>query len=129
MSALDVVLAAGEAVIWMGAYSELLGLPVAWLRLRNTPAWKDRPSELRGIDLLAEFILLPTGATIVWGWLALLGAAAGGFGLSWGAFLLVTMGAPLIFVPWAVFQLDRSRFPGLVEAARRRREIKLAKRG
>lgn len=124
MTLLEFLVTAGKTVIWMGAYAQLLGMPVAWLRLRKTAAWKDRPEGPRRIDLLAKFIVRPTVLTIAWGWLALIVAALGGLGLSDGALLVLIGGAPVIFVPWMVFQLDASRFPQLVENARRAHEAK-----
>src|SRR3954447_24590883 len=87
-------------VIWMGGLAQLVGMPVAWLRLRNTSAWRQRPPELRRIDLLALFILPSTVVAIAWGWLLVIVIALGGFGLSWQVLLIVMWGAPVIFVPW-----------------------------
>ncbi len=128
MSAFKLIGALLEAIIWMGAYAQLLGMPVAWLRLRDTPAWKNRPKEVRSIDLLAEFIIGPTLLAILWGWFGLAVIALGGLGFSTAALLVVISGAPLIFVPWAVFRLEVSRFPQIVEKVRERRARKLARR-
>jgi|GEM_PF-5853365 len=128
MAALDFLVAMATAVIWMGAYAQLVGMPVAWLRLRRLLVWRERPDGLRGIDLLAEFILGPTAMTILWGWAILAIAAVGGLGFSGGALAALLFGAPAVFVPWAVLRLDTSRFPGVVEGAARRRERKLAQR-
>lgn len=129
MAALDFLAAMATAAIWMGAYAQLVGMPMAWFCLRKLPAWRERPDGLRGIDLLAEFILGPTALTILWGWAILAVAAVGGLGFSGGALLAVLFGAPAIFVPWVVLQLDIGRFPGVVDGASRRRERKLARRG
>lgn len=126
MTVFALVIALGKAVIWMGAYAELLGMPVAWLRVRGSPAWNNRPAGSRRIDLLASFILKPTVVAILWGWLILVVAALGGLGLSGGALLVLGLGGPLIFVPWAVLQLDASRFSHLVEEARLKHERNLA---
>jgi len=128
MNPLDVVIAAGKAVIWMGAYAQAIGMPIAWVRLRQTDAWRNRPPGLRRIDLLAQFVLLPTAATVVWAWFWILAAALGGFSLSGTALLTILLGAPLIFVPWAILRDDKHRFPVLVEEVRQRRERKLAER-
>jgi hypothetical protein len=128
MTALELLVAFATTVIWMGAYAQLIGMPTAWLRLRNTQAWKGRPQELRRIDLLAEFILRPTLLAIVWGWIWLIVGALGGLGFSSGTLLVVIGGGPVIFVTWAVLQLDKDRFPQLVEEARERRERKLHER-
>jgi hypothetical protein len=37
-------------------WSELIGLPVAWLRVRRTSAWRKRPRQVRRIALLKDFI-------------------------------------------------------------------------
>lgn len=36
-------------------FGQLLGVPVAWLRLRRTDVWAQRPKDARAIDLLAGF--------------------------------------------------------------------------
>jgi hypothetical protein len=51
-------------------------------------------------------------ATVIWGWAVILLAAVGGFGLSDATLLILMFGAPLVFVPWAVLQLDRGRLAG-----------------
>lgn len=37
-------------------FAELLGVPTAWLRLRKTQVWNERPRSVRRIDLLAAFV-------------------------------------------------------------------------
>lgn len=44
-------LPAGAAV-----WAELLGVLCAWLRLRKTEPWKNRPDGVRRLDLLAGYI-------------------------------------------------------------------------
>jgi hypothetical protein len=122
MSAFELLVAMAKALIWMGAYAQLLGMPVAWLRIRNTTAWRNRPANLRRIDVLANFTIRPTVFTILWGWVMLAVAAAGGLGLSGATLIALILGAPAIFVPWAVLQLDLDRFPNAVEETRQRRE-------
>jgi hypothetical protein len=129
MTVFDFLVAVATSVIWMGAYAQLLGMPVAWVRLRKRPAWRKRPSGVRRIDLLAAFVLGPTALSVVWGWAVLAIAAIGGLGFSGGALLALLFGAPVIFVPWAVFRLDTERLPRLVEDASRRQEEKRARRG
>jgi hypothetical protein len=40
------------AVIW----AELIGVSVAWLRLRRRAEWADRPAGTRRIDLLSRYV-------------------------------------------------------------------------
>jgi hypothetical protein len=40
------------AAIW----AEVLGVLFAWLRLRGTESWKNRPDGVRRLDLLAGFV-------------------------------------------------------------------------
>ena len=105
------------SVIWVGGWAQLIGIPIAWIRLRHRPAWTERPKGLRRIELLAEFVVVPTAAAIVWGWLVLLVAAVGGLGVSTHSMALLMFGAPAIIVPLAVLQLD----PDGVGRLRRRR--------
>jgi len=42
---------AASTAIW----AELLGVPVAWLRLRHTEVWAQRSRKARAIDLLALY--------------------------------------------------------------------------
>lgn len=112
----------------MGAWAQLVGMPIAWLRLRKTPAWQNRPAGLRRLDLLARFMLKATALTILWGALIWAVAILGGLGFSGGALLVMLGGAPLLFVPWTVLRLDKSGFPGIVEKARKAREQKFAAR-
>jgi len=111
MSALGLLGDLAISVIWMGGWAQLIGIPLAWLRLRGMPAWAERPAGVRRIDLLAAYVTGPTIAAVVWGWAMILLAAIGGLGLSGLTILALTFGAPLIFVPWAVLQLDRARLP------------------
>ncbi len=112
MSAFELLSGLAVSVIWMGGWAQLIGMPIAWRRLRGTAAWVERPAEVRRIDLFAAYLARPTLATVVWGWLVILVAAIGGLGLSDVAILVLMFGAPLIFVPWAVLQLDRGRQAG-----------------
>jgi hypothetical protein len=40
------------ALIW----AELVGVSVAWLKLRKTAAWESRPPDVRRIDLLSRYV-------------------------------------------------------------------------
>jgi len=106
MSAVELLSGLAISVIWMGGWAQLIGMPVAWMRLRGTRAWGERPEGVRRIDLLAAFLARPTVASVLWGWLVILVAAVGGLGLSGGTLAVIMFGGPLIFVPWAVLQLD-----------------------
>jgi hypothetical protein len=119
MTAIHLIGALAISSIWMGGWAQLIGMPIAGLRLRRTRAWADRPDGIRRIELLAGFVIAPTAASIVWGWLVLLLAAIGG--LSGGALVVLLFGAPAIFVPWAVINLDVARFPQVAERVRQRK--------
>ncbi len=114
----------GIGAIFVGGMAQLIGMPIAWLRLRKTDAWRDRPRNLRRIDLLAGFIREAVDLTIVWTCLFILIILAsllvGWQGVTLGAFILLFAG-PLLFVPWIVLALDVGRFPEVVEAARQGR--------
>ncbi len=119
MTAIQLIGALAISTIWMGAWAQLIGMPIAWSRLHRTRAWADRPEGIRRIELLADFVIAPTAASIVWGWLVILLAAIGG--LSGGALAVVMFGAPAIFVPWAVVNLNVARFPHVAERVRQRK--------
>ena len=121
MAALQLLADLAISVIWMGAWAQLIGMPIAWKRLHRTRAWADRPEGVRRIELLADFIITPTAASIVWGWLIILLAAVGVLGHSGGALVLVMFGVPAIFVPWAVLNLNLSKFPRAAERVRQRK--------
>lgn len=110
--------------IWFGGLAQLIGMPIAWLRLRKTDGWKNRPGGVRRIDLLAGFIREAVDLTIVWTFLAVLAILTamllGWSGLALGAAILLVAG-PLLFVPWIVLRLDLSRFPEVAEQVRLRR--------
>ena len=112
--AVDIV----KAAIFMGAFAQLLGMPIAWLRLRGTAAWRERPEGIRRIDLLADFIIGATVLSIAWGTVVVL-ADAVGLDLSTAAMLVILLGGPAIFVPWLVLQLDTGRLTAIVEEKRR----------
>ena len=83
MTAIQLIGALAISTIWMCAWAQLIGMPIAWSRLRRT--------------------------------LAAIG------GLSGGALLVVMFGAPAIFVPWAVVNLNVARFPHVAERVRQRK--------
>lgn len=47
-------------------FAELVGVPIAWLRLRNTVEWSNRPEGTRSIDLLSRFVRPVTGFAGAW---------------------------------------------------------------
>jgi hypothetical protein len=113
----------GMTAIWFGGLAQLIGMPIAWLRLRKTDGWQNRPDGVRRIDLLAGFIREAVDLAIVWTFLALLVILTATLfdwsGVALGAAILLFVG-PLLFVPWIVLRLDLSRFPEVVEGVRRR---------
>lgn len=60
------------ALIW----AELLGVPVAWWRLRKTAEWAERPTGARRIDLLSRYVGGVTALAGVWAGLVVLVALA-----------------------------------------------------
>lgn len=47
-------------------FAELVGVPVAWMMLRNTDEWSNRPEGVRSIDLLSRFVGRITGLAGAW---------------------------------------------------------------
>ena len=60
------------AAIW----AEVIGVPVAWLKLRRSDVWQDRPSNVRRIDLLTTFVAKITALAAVLGAVAAASALA-----------------------------------------------------
>jgi hypothetical protein len=107
-------------LLWVAAISEVVGLPVAWWKVRRTTAWRERPRGVRGIDLLESYIrpiLWETGplalallllvAALIW----LLGLT--GTAIAAGAYSLVLV-VPAALVGVAVSRLDRDDFEAVV---------------
>jgi hypothetical protein len=66
----------GKLVIGALIWAELLGVSVAWLRLRKTAEWAGRPAGTRRIDLLSRYV---GGITALAGlWAALIALVAVG---------------------------------------------------
>lgn len=63
-SALILVPGAALTAVW---WTQLLGLPVAWLKVRRTYAWKERPNQVGGYSLLKDFIGLYIFGAMVFG--------------------------------------------------------------
>jgi hypothetical protein len=120
VSALDALGSLAILWIWIGGLCQLVGIPVAWLRLRRTRAWGERPPAVRRLTLLADYMQPVTERAIAGAYLvALLLIAlllvfrpadneALGIGL-----LLVLYGAPVALAPWAVARLDPDRLTRL----------------
>jgi hypothetical protein len=106
--------------IWVGGLCQLVGIPVAWLRLQGTGAWAERPREVRRMTLLAEYMRPVTEIAIAGAYvvalLVLLLALAfrpgenDALGIAIFAFLY---GAPVALTPWAVARLDPARLARL----------------
>jgi hypothetical protein len=114
----------GVAEIWLGGLAQLIGMPIAWLRLRKTDGWRNRPGEVRRIDLLAGFIREAVDLAVVWTFLAVTVVIAAAL-LGWSgvvvAAVILLFAGPLLLVPWIVFRLDPRRFPEVAEQVRLRR--------
>ena len=115
--------------IWMGAWAQLVGMPIAWARIRRMEAWRDRPGNVRRIDVLAKLVLPATAASIVLGWLVILVAAVGGLGFSGVALLFLLVAAPLAFVPWLVMRRNLAGLPAMIAEASAERTRRLSGRG
>jgi hypothetical protein len=106
--------------LWVAAISELVGLPVAWVKVRRTRAWCERPRDVRGIDLLESYIrpiLWETGPVAL-GVLALVALIAWALGLAEttaavAAASLVFL-VPAVLVGLAVSRLDPRGFEQIV---------------
>jgi hypothetical protein len=48
-------------------WAELIGLPVAWFRLKRTSVWRKRPPQVRRIALLKDFIDVPIFGAMLFG--------------------------------------------------------------
>jgi hypothetical protein len=55
-------------------WAELIGVLCAWLRLRSSEAWKNRPDGARRLDLLAGFVAKITGLSALLGLAVAVGA-------------------------------------------------------
>jgi ABC-type sugar transport system permease subunit len=109
--------------LWVAAISELVGLPVAWLKVRRTRCWRERPAGVRGIDLLERFIrpILWEGVAVALVVFALVALLVWALGLGdttagKGAYALV-FAIPAILVGVAVWRLDPEEFAKVTESA------------
>jgi hypothetical protein len=109
--------------VWVGGLVQLFGMPVAWLRVRGSAAWAERPPGMRRITLLAAYMRPVTETAVVCGSAAALvlifvdvafrpdQSEVAGF-----AYAALLVGLPLTLAPWAVSRLDPSRLRALVDA-------------
>lgn len=56
-----------KSVLLYAFLAELVGVPVAWLRVRRLDAWRERPKEEGDIGLLSRFIALVVLMVVAWG--------------------------------------------------------------
>jgi hypothetical protein len=106
--------------LWVAAVAELVGLPVAWWKLRRTEAWQGRPRDVRAVDLLESYIrpiLWETGpvAIVVLVLVALLTWALGlGDTAAAGVAACLVLLIPAALVGVAVSRLDPCGFERVV---------------
>lgn len=62
----DLVLVPSLAVS-TAIFAQLLGVPVAWVKLRHTAVWAARPPGVRRLDLLAAFSGRPVAMSATFG--------------------------------------------------------------
>jgi len=56
-----------RAILMYAALAEIVGVLVAWLKVRKTEAWQARPREDGSIRILSIYIAGVTGLVVVWG--------------------------------------------------------------
>jgi hypothetical protein len=56
-----------KSVLLYAFLAEIIGVPVAWLRVRKLDAWRERPREEGHIGLLSRYIALVTTLVVAWG--------------------------------------------------------------
>jgi|GEM_PF-4641731 len=61
------------SMIW----AEIVGVPIAWMQLRRTPEWAERPQG-KGLEALARYVGRVTGMVGFFAIAVLLGAMLGG---------------------------------------------------
>jgi len=55
-----------KLVIGAVVVAELIGVPTAWLRLRRTAEWANRPKDTRRMELLSRYVRDITGFAAAW---------------------------------------------------------------
>lgn len=61
------------SMIW----AEIIGVPVAWIKLRGTQEWANRPRDVGCLDLLARFVGKITAMVGIWALVIVIGAIVG----------------------------------------------------
>jgi hypothetical protein len=72
---MDLVIASGNpapitdvfrSILVYAIWAEVLGVVVAWLRVRKLDAWRERPVEDGSIRLLSIYVVKVTGLMVAW---------------------------------------------------------------
>jgi hypothetical protein len=61
------VLLAPELAVFAVLFAQLLGIPTAWLRVRRTREWAERPRNVGRVSLLERFVGAYLGAAGIYG--------------------------------------------------------------
>jgi len=100
--------------IWVGGLCQLVGMPVAWWRLRNTPAWLERDPGRSRLGLLAHYMSPVTVRAVAWSYAVAVVLLLAGLvfpvdsdDLAGVVFALLVVGVPVVATPFAVARLDR----------------------
>lgn len=98
--------------IWVGGLCQLVGMPVAWWRLRGTPAWRERDPRQARLVILARYMRPVTVRAVSWSFVAAVGLLIAGVifpqdgsdtvGI---ALVLLVFGVPIAVTPFAVARL------------------------
>jgi len=63
---MDQLLTALALPFWAMALAQLVGIPVAWIKVRGSSEWRGRPEGERRLDVLARFIRPVTEYAGLW---------------------------------------------------------------
>lgn len=55
-----------RSILVYAIWAQLVGIPVAWLRVRKLEAWKERPEEDGHVKLLSKYMAKVTGLIVSW---------------------------------------------------------------
>jgi hypothetical protein len=98
--------------IWVGGLCQLVGMPVAWWRLRTTTAWRGRDHGESRLGILARYMRPVTVRAICWSFLVAAALLIAGVlfpqdrGDTVGiVFALLVFGVPVAVTPFAVARL------------------------